>query len=270
MTIRELFDAYLATREGELSPLTLDTIRDTGAAIADALKGITVARVTEKSAHDAKPVLLQRAKATTVCKWLSHTRQVWTWAEATGNAKSNPWKSLTVYARDRDKPAPELPSDLIWSIVEKAPPDVGCALALCRWAGLRRQEALSLSWSDVSDGKIRVVPREGEATTKQHTRTIPITKYLGKALELARGLEHPTGWLRHGNAPREAIKAIRVAGHEPWERIFQSLRANCESEWLAAGLPVFDVAKWMGHSPQVAFKHYHMVTSASEERLRAL
>jgi hypothetical protein len=50
---------------------------------------------------------------------------------------------------------------------------------------------------------------------------------------------------------------IETAGHEPWPRLLQNLRASCETDWVER-YPAHVVAKWLGHSPKVAAQHYLM------------
>ncbi len=47
------------------------------------------------------------------------------------------------------------------------------------------------------------------------------------------------------------------SGHEPWPRLFQNLRASCETDWVER-YPAHAVAKWLGRSPKVAAEHYLM------------
>lgn len=52
-------------------------------------------------------------------------------------------------------------------------------------------------------------------------------------------------------------RIIKKAGHEPWPRLLQNLRARCETDWVEK-YPSHMVAKWLGHSPKVAAQHYLM------------
>ena len=63
--------------------------------------------------------------------------------------------------------------------------------------------------------------------------------------------------------------SCRSAGIEPWERLFQNLRASRETE-LANEYPLHVVTAWMGNTEKVASKHYLQVTDAHfEQALRA-
>jgi hypothetical protein len=44
-------------------------------------------------------------------------------------------------------------------------------------------------------------------------------------------------------------RIITKAGHTPWPRLLQNLRASCETDWVEK-YPAHVVAPWLGHSPK--------------------
>ena len=50
-------------------------------------------------------------------------------------------------------------------------------------------------------------------------------------------------------------KIVARAGCKPWLRLFQNLRASCETDWVEKH-PAHECAAWMGHSPAIAAAHY--------------
>ena len=52
-------------------------------------------------------------------------------------------------------------------------------------------------------------------------------------------------------------RIMAEAGHEPWPRLLQNLRASCETDWVER-YPAHAVAKWLGNSPKIAAEHYLM------------
>ncbi len=50
-------------------------------------------------------------------------------------------------------------------------------------------------------------------------------------------------------------KIVIRAGYKPRPRLFQNLRASCATDWVEK-YPAHVVAKWLGHSPNVAAAHY--------------
>ncbi len=58
---------------------------------------------------------------------------------------------------------------------------------------------------------------------------------------------------------------ISRAGLVQWPKLFQNLRARCETELMAI-YPAKDVAAWLGNSLPVAMTHYAMATAESFQR----
>ena len=50
-------------------------------------------------------------------------------------------------------------------------------------------------------------------------------------------------------------KIVARAGCKPWPRLFQNLRASCETDWVEKH-PAHECAAWLGHSPAIAAAHY--------------
>lgn len=63
------------------------------------------------------------------------------------------------------------------------------------------------------------------------------------------------------NLRTTAEKIIARASAEAWQRLFQNLRASCETDW-AQNYPAHVCAKWLGHSPTIAAQHYLQVRDA--------
>jgi len=55
------------------------------------------------------------------------------------------------------------------------------------------------------------------------------------------------------------LRIIRKAGLKPWPKLFQNLRATRETE-LSEIFPSHVVCQWIGHTQEVAKKHYLQVT----------
>lgn len=162
-------------------------------------------------------------------------------------------------------------------------------LALCRWAGLRAGEARRLRWCDVSldERRLTVLPaadRTGARIegTKQAMRHVPIRPELAEVLVRPAG-EAPTapvcpdlpspnnlrrmlvgedvkqGRRKRDGTPRRYIGILEKAGLPVYAKPLHTLRRNCGTEW-AERVPLADLAKWMGHSPQVAADYYLRTT----------
>ncbi len=68
----------------------------------------------------------------------------------------------------------------------------------------------------------------------------------------------PGGWRSCSLRPQYE-RLIKRASLIPWPRLFHNLRASRETE-LMRDYPIHVVTAWLGNSPQIAMKHYCMVT----------
>jgi len=151
-------------------------------------------------------------------------------------------------------------------------------VALARWAGLRRQEAVRLVWGDIDLGRRRLTVRAGgggEVTTKSRTRLVPIEPRLAAFLAslspkpprapfdparpVAAGCGGPSGSYKH-------IRAARAAAGLAYPQPLHALRKSRQTDWIEAGHDVFAVARWMGNSVLVAQKHYHRTTEEAMDK----
>ena len=143
--------------------------------------------------------------------------------------------------------------------------------SLCRFGGLRcPSEVLALRWSDVDFKGKAITVRS--AKTEHHVggdrRTIPMFRELEVALRDARREAKPGAELcveYRGNSKnlRSQFQRILIgAGLEAWPKLFQNLRSTRETELLRMTGNIKAVASWLGHSPEVAMKHYAQVTEA--------
>jgi len=149
-------------------------------------------------------------------------------------------------------------------IIDECPDDSWRHLVgLCRWAGLRRGEAIAASWSDI-DWQARTIRVDAEKTGAE--RFVPLEPRLYSML--AKGFEAaPEGSGAVCSVPalnlnRNLERIIKRAGVPAYARAFHTLRKNLETDWLEQ-YPVADVCKWLGHSPTVSMKHYHQTRPES-------
>ena len=143
-------------------------------------------------------------------------------------------------------------------------------LCLCRYAGLRRGEALRLKWSEIEwedPPKLIVMPEDGLTITKQRRRVVPIEPRLHTVLLDAfdatePGDPHvvPLVSVTRTNIGH-AVRIICAKAKIEYAKPFHTLRKNRETEW-AQDYPAFVVAEWLGHRIEVANQHYLKVPAA--------
>jgi len=150
-------------------------------------------------------------------------------------------------------------------------------LGLARYGGLRvPSETHSLTWADVDWQRCRLTVRSPKTARYSGgaQRVIPIVPRL-MALVMAR-FEECGPEDRHLVTVRgqgRTMKAVRAmaarAGVDLWPKLWQALRASCETE-LAATYPHHVTARWLGHSTMVAARHYLTVPDETYDRAAGL
>ncbi len=146
--------------------------------------------------------------------------------------------------------------------------------AFGRYGGVRiPSEIKFLRWSDVNWARNRInitVPKKAHIDGQQ-TRPIPIfpelRPFLEKAFEeAADGEEYVVPLARQtGNLRTHALRIIKNAGIEVWQKVFQNLRSSRENE-LMQEHPAHVVLEWIGHTAKVAQGHYLKVNDADYDR----
>lgn len=166
-------------------------------------------------------------------------------------------------------------------LLEVAPPEWRCIIALARFAGLRcSSEVLSLRWSDIQfdTGKMTVTsPKTAHLPGKEY-RVVPIfarlRPYLEEAFELApAGAEYVVsgtmadnyrataegarGWVSV-NLRTQMQRLTRRAGLTSWPCLFNTLRASASTD-IREEFGETAESHWVGHSPAIARRHYSRV-----------
>jgi integrase len=254
MTISELVRRYEADHPN-LAESTVEGLRYAGR-LFSSWKKIAVEDV-------------RRADATAFCAWLvkngasdgtNHKnvqwlKVLWRHAVAMELVDRDPWLHVKGGKRPKPKGWRQLTDEEFNRILEACPsPEWKRLFALCRWAGLRRGEALSLRWVDVD-----VVGRWMTVRGKTGEREVPMSPRLVPLLDGV-GAVCPSD---NGSLNRIAAGIFSAAGVGGFGTAFHSFRKMCASEWLAAGIPLADCSKYLGHSEAILFTHYHKPLSAA-------
>jgi integrase len=233
--------------------------------------------ITAADADDFKLHLESLGQSSnTVSKRVRNARQFFRRAVKARLIPSNPFEDVKAPAsanRERDF---FVTRPMIEAILKACGDDVEWKVifALARYAGLRTpSETLALRWGDVDfeAGRITVHVPKLEHLAGKATRIVPLFPELRGILEEAqRGDAAAEGAVYVVNDHRgdtrtnlrtQARRIIREAGLTPWEKTFQNMRASRETELMEV-FPAHVVHQWIGHSRDVADKHYLQVTDA--------
>jgi integrase len=163
--------------------------------------------------------------------------------------------------------------------VNDACPDAQWRLlfALWRFAGLRKMEVFSLTWDDVlwDQGNLRVYAQKTAHHEGKDVRYVPlrdIREHLDAVYAQAGSGEAKIN-TRFSETNSNLDKPFKSILHQarlvPWPKLFQNLRASCETAWLNDGYPAHVVAAWIGHSVKVQRDSYAQITDGHFEAFNA-
>ena len=224
--------------------------------------------ITRKSAMDWRSALAasrltrgRSLKEAPVCKHVRNAKTIFNTAVDQDLLDYNPFDRLKGTAPEPDKDWHYCPSDEFDKILKVCAHDGWRAfLGLCRLAGLRSGEALSLRWQSVDweNHRLTIVAKK---TGRQ--RVVPVVPKLMSILlrayqSVETGSDHVCDRMAANNHRREFHRICRHAGIEPWSKWCHTLRKNCETDW-AQQVPQYVVAVWMGHGIEVSARHYLQV-----------
>ena len=270
-TLAQWRDKYIQLRDKTLSDgtlylhgLTFDYL------IARFGEGAKLDKLTRVSAAEWRAGLGLGEQST--CLHVRNAKVIFAWAVDLDIIKANPFDRENGTPAATDKAWAEIGASDMAKILDACPDDGWRHLfALCRWAGLRRGEALRVRWSDIEWGARVLTVRAERVTTKAKARTVPMEPRLFDLLlmgyEAAEdGSEFPTDGVSGHNLDKRASDIVAAAGVPTYAKPFHTLRKCRETEWMAVH-PVMDVAAWLGHSPAVAARHYVRTTPETLARV---
>ena len=61
---------------------------------------------------------------------------------------------------------------------------------------------------------------------------------------------------RRKNFDTGCKRILFCAGLQPWQKLFQNMRANAENDLVEDGYPTHVVGEWIGHTPKMQLQHY--------------
>ena len=148
-------------------------------------------------------------------------------------------------------------------------------IATAIYAGLRLGELLALEWTDIEFEQRRIMvqdkPQLGLRTKSGKFRTVPLNHQLHAILEPMKQSAgfcfFPVKRVRYStsNFNRQFKRIIEKAGL-PQETNWLTLRRTFGSQLAQAGVSIFKIQKWMGHSdPRITMEHYAHLSPEYDE-----
>lgn len=267
-TLEGFLGDYISSRTSELAPGTLELHKLTAKYLLEYFgKGRRIIQITKTEARAFKTALAKgelanrrnkTPKPATVERSIREARTMFNQALQDELILSNPFNKLSKTVRVK-KDWHYVGLDELYRLLEACPNGSWrILLALCRYGGLRQNEALSLTWRDVDWDKnwLKVW-----AQKTKRTRFVPIVPELLPLLrdefESAKeGEKLIAPKLGKSNLWRDfQVIRKRAGGVKPYKNWCQTLRKNREQDWNEK-FPSHIVAEWMGHSETVARSYY--------------
>ena len=226
----------------------------------DAMEARARLEVAADAQHGASSIARSKAEST-IARFCRNARMYWRDAIRMEYATDNPWMSTRSTAPEVQIPRRVLSDAEVDSIMDASTKSgVRILIALCYYAGLRKNEALSLRWEhvDFKRNRISVYPPNGRVSTKHRFREVRLDKRLATILtEVLRTSETVCGKVTGARAWID-LKAASIRAGVDGDVSFQLMRSSRENHWMG-DYPPNVVTAWLGHSAQVAARHYRGV-----------
>ena len=233
-----------------------------------------------------EPLPASRLSGSTINRELCALSSLFRWSIREGYAEANPVARVQKFSekgRERETYLTDIEArDLVHAACADLQPFLVCALS----TGMRKGEIQTLTWASV-DLERRFLTVEPENNKVGKARTIPLSAWLEEVLN---PMAPPAG------APRSKLLVFRTADGLPindWQLrkrrdpaiaacesipaenkpkiSMHVLRHTSASLMVAAGVPIFDVAKILGHSTlQVTMRYAHFAPAAGRLAIDAL
>lgn len=281
MTFRQAVDLYLVYCATRRTPSTLKSYQQALRLIARARwAGAALGEVTSRDIQGwTGERVAGGASGATVNRNLNLISGLFRWAIRCGYVTDNPVRRVERFSERGRARETYLTAAESRALVASARPGICDVVLTALHTGMRRGELLALRWAHVDLDRRQLVV--SAATEKAgRGRVVPMTDALhGRLVELR--TEHPRAisgtdpvfvFVNGGEVTSKALRcgferAVRVCEGIPLEKrekvTFHCLRHTAASLMVAEGVPLFDVAKILGHSTlAVTMRYAHFAPEA--------
>lgn len=276
--LSELWSKYTDAKSKVLSQTTIqkDFIR-----VANHIKKLPTDNLSQ--ARKIRDYLLSNYSAETVSKMLMYFSACASWAISEGLISHNPFDNISVAKRTYSsniQPFTKVEMDLIIEAFGKS--DHAHYSHFVRFlflTGCRTSEAIALTWGKVSVNLEQIVFSEAmvnghiKGTKTGKTRIFPVNEQLRSLLVEIKPKPHKLEQLIFTSPTGLAIDSHNFL-MRAWKNVLAELaiayrpqyntRHTFISHCLEAGIPIAQVANWVGNSPKTIWQHYAGVISSVE------
>jgi integrase len=280
--VSEVAAAFLEARSGQVAPHTLRTDRDNLAALPPKFIARPIGSVSESDVLALLTDLLSTRAHSTVSRLRTTLSALWTWAVRERWTPTNPIRGVrmpsgSVQAHDG---AP-LTLSVLTVIIDAQRARSPHGALITEWlslSGLRWSELRALRVADLQDipfPAIRVLRAQSDGYAEKAPksargrRTVPL---VARAYEIAREWasgKGPTDYLAtsatglqlRGTYFRRAVAWTTTSP----DHTIHDLRHYAASTWLRQGIPINQVAAWLGDDPRTVLKVYAHVLGEAQD-----
>lgn len=289
LTLREAVEPYLAFASARRKPSTVVSLRQTLALISRA--SWSAKQLREIRAAEIQTWTTERVtggvSGATVNRNLNAISGLFRWAIRCGHVVDNPVRRVERFSEKGRARETYLDAEEARALVESCRDGIRDLVMAALHTGMRRGELISLRWRSIDlvrreivieaanekAGRGRVVPMTGELHSRltelraSHSRTVGD----GDAVfRLRDGTEISAKMVRS----RFEAAVNRCAGIPSEKRskvTFHCLRHTAASLMVSKGVPLFDVAKILGHSTlAVTMRYAHFAPAAARAGIEKL
>jgi len=203
--------------------------------------------------------------ASTVAHYCRHVRCILNEAVHQGVLPVNPFARIRTQPKKIDRGWVYVNREVFASVLAACRNDGWrCFIALQRFAALRKGEALEARWFMI-DWQQRTLTLPESMTKTNQERMVPLDPVLFDLLKACRHDRCDTDFIvpgnqvdrRSGSNQHSRLRvALKKAGVQPWEDLFQTLRRNAVQEFRDKLKDPWAVTSIAGHSEEVQRKYY--------------
>jgi integrase len=242
------------------------------------------ARYGEKYLHEFTEIMVESHKAdligkvehNTINNELNTLSGIFTFAKKKYRDLRNPVqgvKRFRITERKRTLERSEQQALIIAAGQEEKAPHLQTLIIFDLHTALRKEELLSVKWSDI-DFTNKLILVRAEIAKYNKSRYVDLDKFAFTVLEsLPRRGEYvfcDSSGKRFKNFRKSFQSAVKRAGLK--DVVIHDLRKTCGANWIMAGISLAMVQGWMGHaSINTTINHYgHLVKSFRKEEIKKI